>query len=280
MTLTYGSFCSGIEGLGMGVEWATGAKPAWFFEIEKAPSKVLTKRFPNVKNHGDMTTCDYSTFSYVDLLIGGIPCQPFSTAGKRLGVADERHLWPYFSDAVSHIRPKYVFIEEVPDFVDEALPGVIADFARLGYDAEWGLFRASDVGAPHQRARLFVLAGDTSRLSGRSRKGFELPAHEPRQAVRTLGSDSALGRRDFAQYEPVVRRWEGILKRQAPEPQIESQRAKELSAEFVEWVMGMPSGWASSVLSNRQALRALGNGVVPQCVEKAFRTLHARLLEP
>jgi len=90
--------------------------------------------------------------------VSGYPCQPFSVAGKRAGESDERHLWPEVARIVSECEPALVFLENVAGHLRLGFGTVLADLAALGFDAEWGLFRASDVGAPHRRERLFVLA--------------------------------------------------------------------------------------------------------------------------
>src|SRR5690606_40192712 len=93
----------------------------------------------------------------VDIVTGGYPCQPFSVAGKRKGTSDARHLWPNIAHALRVLRPRYAFFENVANHLRLGFADVLADLAELGFDAEWTTVRASDVGAPHQRRRLFVL---------------------------------------------------------------------------------------------------------------------------
>ncbi len=95
----------------------------------------------------------------VDLITAGLPCQPFSTAGAKAGVGDERHLWPMACRIIADVRPRYVLLENVPDVVRAGwLTHVLADLAVLGFDAEWVGLPASDVGAPHGRYRIIVTA--------------------------------------------------------------------------------------------------------------------------
>lgn len=107
---------------------------------------------------------DLSTFDgrpwrgRVDLVTAGFPCQPFSSAGQRGGVDDDRWLWPDIERIVAEVGPRFVVVENVPELVRHGLPEVLCGLARLGFDAEWGLFAASDVGAPHRRQRLWLLA--------------------------------------------------------------------------------------------------------------------------
>lgn len=96
----------------------------------------------------------------LDLFIASYPCQGFSHAGKRLGVEDHRHLWPYCRKFIGAVRPRYVWLENVEGHVTLGLSTVLADLEDDGYQAAWGIFSASEVGAPHQRKRVFILAYD------------------------------------------------------------------------------------------------------------------------
>jgi hypothetical protein len=94
----------------------------------------------------------------VDILVAGYPCQPFSAAGKRLGTEDPRHLWPYIARSIGIIRPRMCFFENVEGHISLGLREVIGELESIGYTAAWGIFSASEVGAPHQRKRVFILA--------------------------------------------------------------------------------------------------------------------------
>jgi DNA (cytosine-5)-methyltransferase 1 len=145
---------------------AVGGDLAWYSEIEPAACKVLEQLHPDVPNIGDITAVDWSQVEPVDVITGGYPCQPFSHAGKRKGKQDERHLWPYVRDAISALRPSLAVLENVRGHLSLGLADVIGDLAGLGYDARWGVVRASDAGAPHGRARVFIVAEDSRRLVG------------------------------------------------------------------------------------------------------------------
>ena len=94
----------------------------------------------------------------VDILTGGYPCQPFSAAGKRLGEEDPRHLWPYIRDIIRAVRPVRCFFENVEGHISLGLREVISDLESLGYKVAWGIFSAREVGAPHQRKRVYIMA--------------------------------------------------------------------------------------------------------------------------
>lgn len=166
MTLRIGSLCSGYGGLDLAVEAVTGATTAWFCEYDRDPSAILAHHWPDVPNHGDVKNTDWATVEPVDILTAGYPCQPFSHAGKRKGHDDPRHLWPDVARAISVLRPGLVVLENVRGHVSLGLDAVIGDLSSLGYDARWGVVRAADAGAPHGRARIFIVGTPADAGSG------------------------------------------------------------------------------------------------------------------
>lgn len=159
--LTIGSLCTGYGGLDMAVQSVVGGRLAWVSDILPASCTVLAAHHPDVPNLGDFTVTDWTTVERVDVFTAGYPCQPFSTAGKRKGTNDERHLWPYVRDAIRALRPRLVVLENVRGHLSLGFDAVLSDLAVLGMSARWGVVRASDAGAPHGRARLFIVAGDS-----------------------------------------------------------------------------------------------------------------------
>jgi DNA (cytosine-5)-methyltransferase 1 len=115
--------------------------------LDVAPLWSDLKTFPYGKFHG-----------LVDILIAGYPCQPFSAAGKRAGKDDPRHLWPWIADGIRVLRPRTCFLENVEGHISLGLSTVVSDLEELGYKVSWGIFSASECGAPHQRKRVFILA--------------------------------------------------------------------------------------------------------------------------
>lgn len=167
-----GSLCSGIGGLELGLERAGLGTTAWQCEYDPHASEVLARHWPGVPNHGDVKLTDWTQVEPVDVICAGYPCQPFSTAGRRQGTEDERHLWPAVRDAVGVLGPRLVVLENVRGHLSLGFPEVLGDLADLGFDAGWCLLRASDVGAPHQRARLFVAAYARGPGAGRDSGGL------------------------------------------------------------------------------------------------------------
>lgn len=163
MTATrIGSLCSGYRGLDMAVEEVLGGTTAWVSDIDPGASRILAHHWPDVPNLGDLTAVDWQqvvdTFGRPRIVCGGYPCQPFSNAGKRLGVKDERHIWPHIARALGVLRPRVAIFENVAGHLRLGFDTVLADLAGLGFDVEWCVVRASEVGAPHRRGRLFILA--------------------------------------------------------------------------------------------------------------------------
>jgi DNA (cytosine-5)-methyltransferase 1 len=153
-----GSLFSGYGGLDMAVSSVLGGQVAWHVEYDKAPSRILAHHYPTVPNYGDVTAVDFTTIEPVDVLTGGYPCQPFSHAGLRKGTNDERHLWPHVLRAIREMGPRLVVLENVRGHLTLGFDVVLADLASVGWSARWGVVRASDAGACHQRARLFIVA--------------------------------------------------------------------------------------------------------------------------
>jgi DNA (cytosine-5)-methyltransferase 1 len=156
------SLFAGIGGLELGLERA-GMTTVGQVEIDEYCRRVLAKHWPDVPRHDDVRTAAEWWLSTerptVDVICGGFPCQPFSDAGLRRGVADERWGWPWFADVVRMVRPRYVVVENVPGLLRSPAFGlVLGDLAELGFDAEWDVLSACAVGAPHTRRRLFLLA--------------------------------------------------------------------------------------------------------------------------
>ena len=161
--LTVGSLFSGIGGLDLGLERA-GMEVIWQSEIDPYSCRVLKKHWPEVVNHGNIKEINWGDVVRPDIICGGYPCQPFSTAGKRNGTDDPRHLWPWVREAISELRPKYAILENVRGHVSLGLNVVLGEMASIGYDAEWQIVSAASVGAPHRRDRVIIVAYPSEQL--------------------------------------------------------------------------------------------------------------------
>jgi len=153
---------SGIGGFSLGLERA-GMKTVAFCEIEEFPRKVLRKHWPEVPIYEDVRTLTAARLAAdgisVDLICGGFPCQDISNAGKKTGIDGERSgLWKEYARLIGEIRPRFVIVENVAALLGRGLSRVLGDLAALGYDAEWNCISAADVGAPHLRERIWIVA--------------------------------------------------------------------------------------------------------------------------
>ena len=164
-TTTHVSLCAGYGGIDIGLGRAIpNLRTVAFSEIEAfACANLVAKMEAGLLDAAPIWT-NLKTFPWsefrdrVDILSGGYPCQPFSAAGKRLGREDPRHLWPWIADGIVSMRPRICFFENVEGHVSLGLREVIGELEGLGYKVAWGIFSAREVGAPHQRKRVFILA--------------------------------------------------------------------------------------------------------------------------
>ena len=280
-----GSLCTGYGGLDMAVEAAFNAETVWVSEIDKHASKVIELRL-NKPNLGDLKKIDWANVEPIDILTAGYPCQPFSHAGQRKGIEDERHIWPYIKEAVSILRPKYVILENVRGHLSLGFKEVLKDLAEIGYDAKWQVVRASDVGAPHQRARLFIIAYPIdSRCSQRNTIGLEssLTKFENNgcsadsnscsceESRRTNSPIQGTSIEEFDRSDRNVHRFSVEMDRQNVPDTLDQGR---LNPYFVEYMMGLPKGWVTECgLTRANQLKMLGNGVVPQQAYYAIQIL-------
>lgn len=206
-----GSLFSGYGGLDMAVESVFDAETVWVSDVEDAPCRILAHHWPTVPNLGDITRVDWERVEPVDIIAGGSPCQDLSAAGRRAGMkpGTRSGLWASMCDAIEIIKPRLVVWENVLgalsaeaivgdveqcEFCMDATGGgtamralgrVLGDLAEIGYDATWTSVRASDIGAPHHRERVFVLAapaGVAYPVRGRSgRRDMYAPSCERKE---------------------------------------------------------------------------------------------------
>jgi DNA (cytosine-5)-methyltransferase 1 len=192
------SLCTGYGGIERGLELAGFEhRTVAHVEIEAfAAANLVAKmeagQLVSAPVWTDLKTLPAHCFrDRVDVLTGGYPCQPFSAAGLRKGVEDPRHLWPYIYDHIRTIRPVRCFFENVEGHISLGLRQVIDDLERLGYQTTWGIFSASEVGAPHQRKRVYILAyADGAGLETQWTKSVE------KWQTRPIGQSGAMANTD------------------------------------------------------------------------------------
>ena len=153
---------SGIGGFALAAKWVWGDELdiTGFCEIEKYAQKVLQKNFPGVPIYDDITKLNGKDFKNIDLITGGFPCQDISVAGKGAGIKEGTRsgLWSELHRIISEVQPRFALIENVPMLTIRGGTRVIADLAKIGYDCEWQIIGADDVGAWHKRKRIWIVA--------------------------------------------------------------------------------------------------------------------------
>ena len=283
------SFCSGYGGIERGLDLA-GFKHRVisFVEIEAYAIACLANKMERgellpAPIWSNLKTLPVQPFrDKVDLITGGYPCQPFSSAGKRLGEDDPRHLWPYIRRHIESIRPVRVFFENVEGHISLGLREVISDLESLGYVCAWGIFSAREVGAPHQRKRVYIMGDAQSRRFSRRPTNIEREGPEnirersdkdlrskPKRSSETLAYTKSVrvqGLRPSGKQEPNTH-GESEL------PLRESQRRKHAIWEIEPRLGRVVDGCPDRV----DRIRLLGNGVVPQTAAKAWITLNKRI---
>jgi len=295
-----GSLCTGYGGLDLAIEAAFNAETVWTCEIDRFASQIIEQRFDK-PNLGDLKTVNWQEVEPIDILTAGYPCQPFSHAGYRKGTEDERHIWPHIKEIIGTLRPKLVILENVRGHLSLGFKDVLKDLAEIGYDARWQIVRASDIGAPHQRARLFVLAypngarcerliwesngfgqsgaavtnTDSATCEESRRKHRDISSQTSQIIHRADRDEHGIGLEDATDTNGHEQQGDRPMPRlgsrfntraqmcmqTAPNPLVDGK----LNAQFVEYMMGLPSGWVTDLeISRAQQLKILGNGVVPQ----------------
>jgi len=158
--------CAGYGGIGLGLKNIFGdrMRTLAYCELEGfAQANLISKMEKGLMDvaplWNDLKTFPYESFhGLVDILVAGYPCQPFSAAGKRAGKEDPRHLWPWIADGIRLLQPRMCFFENVEGHISLGLREVIGELEQMGYKVSWGIFSAREVGAPHQRKRVFIMA--------------------------------------------------------------------------------------------------------------------------
>ena len=267
--------CAGAGG-GILADQLLGHRTVCAVEIDPYCQQVLLNRqadgsLPWFPLFGDVCAFDGRPWhGCIDICATGFPCQPFSLAGRQRGAADPRHLWPDIFRVVCEVRPGYVFVENTPGLLADPLFGVLlGDVASAGYDAVWCVLGADDLGAPHHRKRLWLLAYDRrlcETLHGAAPPGSP-GAHD--------GTDrAACARGDPAHLEHPARERLALG---------ESQRA-DVIQKYAATVGA--SWWAREPAMDRvvdgmagrvDRIKALGRGQIPLVAATAWRILSGHI---
>jgi len=243
--------------------------------------------------HDNIFTLDGTDYAGVDLLTGGFPCQPFSVAGKRLGKADDRAIWPEMLRVIREAQPTWIIGENVAGIVTMELDNILSDLENLGYSAWPLVIPACAVDARHRRDRVWIIARrDVAHSAGERSGGASGNAlHEGRKSSQTGGAciPQATGRQDGsaigdnrAASEDVAhadgerrqgQRQRGERSSEASNREGQASDAKSVG-EHCEWLTEPELGRVAHGIPNRaHRLRGLGNAIVPQVAEEIIRNL-------
>ena len=286
--MNHGSLFSGIGGFDLAAEWMDWTN-VFHCEWEEFPRKVLNYHFPKSISYGDIKETDFTIHrGQIDILTGGFPCQPYSSAGKRLGKEDDRHLWPEMLRAIREIQPRWVVGENVRGLVNWngglVFEEVQTDLENEGYEVQPFILPAAGVNAPHRRERVWFVAYSNECNDGRNARENEGTSgteriqerNEIRQSVESsqvwrLAANPISDRfsekkhrqtesrqhtkenkgcwwQDFPTQSPILCRNDGI--------------PRELdSISFPKW--------------RNESIKAYGNAIVPQVVYPIFKAIES-----
>lgn len=301
------ALCAGIGGLELGLHIAEpGSHPVVFVEQDAFCRTVLASRWPGVPIWDDVLTFDGKPWAgCIDVLTGGFPCQPWSLAGKRKGIQDQRWIFPQIATIIRDVGPSYVFLENVPALITGGgLAHVLGTLSDLRFNAVWGVYACSQLGASHQRRRVFVLAYSQSLLDGPGQAmadGHGASGHGPlwerqsetgrRSEDLADGDGSRLPLWEEQPNPQFPAAFRGGREVWAPGPDCDWQTVPRefWPSEYPVCGVadGLPGGvdfskrvWADAALTlnRRPRLRALGNAVSPPACAAAWTDLKSRMM--
>ena len=252
--------------------WRTVCAVEW----EPYPASVLCARqndglLPPFPIWDDVQTFDGKPWrGIVDVVSGGFPCQDISAAGKGAGIYGERSgMWREMARIIHEVRPRFVFVENSPMLTSRGLGTVLGDLAAMGFDARWGVLGAADIGANHQRDRIWIVAKWSGQLPHAQHdriRRWEQQQESAQKTSKELANSSQIGLRDATTNSELERRrfsiggLDGDWWKREPE---------SVSRTTQRDMGGMVDGMAARV----DRIKALGNGQVPLCAATAWRIL-------
>lgn len=266
-----GSLFSGIGGLELGLEMAGIGDTVWQVEQNKLCLALLKQHWPEAQRFDDVCAVGKHNLEPVDLICGGFPCQDVSSAGKRAGLDGARSgLWYEYARIVDELRPRWVVVENVTSGAKLWVDAVRGDLERLGYATLPIPLSAADVGAAHERARVFLVAhahedreharAVDAEVAGAPRAASDAHGQPPRGLARSEGLQ-ATSDADCAELRDEPGRIGWSDRPSSEEPSWAGGRFAE--PDMVRVVHGVSRGLDSP----SKRIAALGNSVVPQCAQ-------------
>jgi len=275
--------------------WRTVCAVEW----EAYPASVLCARqndkiLPPFPIWDDVQTFDGTSWQgIVDVVSGGFPCQDISAAGKGAGIEGKRSgMWSHMARIIGEVRPQYAFVENSPMLTSRGLGVVLADLSKMGFNAEWGVFSAADIGANHLRERIWIVAKNTkqcgffSHSDNKQRRGQQQSKGIEKTNGYVANTDSRLcrGRRAI---QSSGENFGGGLHFEKTEQTQYDLWSKTFGCSFVRgkketnprwWEIEPKLDRVVDGMANRvDRLKAIGNGQVPLCAATAWRMLNERL---
>jgi DNA (cytosine-5)-methyltransferase 1 len=290
--MRHGSLFSGIGGFDLAAEWC-GWENVFHCEWNPFGQKVLKHHFPNSISYNDITKTDFTIHrGTIDIISGGFPCQPYSSAGKRLGKEDERHLWPEMLRAIREIQPSWVVGENVRGLTNwnggMVFDEVQSDLETQGYEVLPFLLPAAALNAPHRRDRIWFIAYSNSYGSNKRNSNNEINTSKGRiNALNNIDKSISIGNAtDSKQFRLEYSKKSGSFR----EGETETQRkGSSITKHFTSngWT-GFPT--QSPICSGddgvpreldgisfskwrKESIKAYGNAVVPQVAYQIFKSI-------
>lgn len=282
-TFKHGSLFSGIGGFDLASEWM-GWENVFHCEWNEFGQKVLKYYWPEAESFTDITKSDFTKYANkIDILTGGFPCQPYSTAGKRKGKDDERHLWPEMLRAIREIKPRYVVGENVRGLTNwnggMVFDEVCAELEAIGYQVAPVIIPACAVNAPHRRERIWFVAYCNL---------FRSVANIERQERFQRGNGGkALSKFNGASSKEIITNAKSLrLQKSTQNGKLERGRF-EFSNQRNNWNQfptqspvcsgndGIPSGLDGITFPKwrNESIKAYGNAIVPQVAYEIFKAI-------
>jgi DNA (cytosine-5)-methyltransferase 1 len=287
--MRHGSLFSGIGGFDLASEWM-GWENVFHCEWNEFGKKVLHHYWPNAESFDDITKTDFTKYANtIDILTGGFPCQPYSTAGQRKGKEDERHLWPQMLRAIQEIKPKYIVGENVFGLLNwnggMVFDEVHSDLESAGYEVQAVVIPAAAVNAPHGRDRVWFVATNTmpirlqhSAVRGEMDKGqkeIRRPRSQSSKPIKANGSNGDATNTDLSRCQ---------AKGEQSKSTTQNKRIEHLRSGWEQFPTqspicggddGLPAELDGITFSKwrNESIKAYGNAIVPQVAYEIFKAI-------
>ena len=268
---------SGIGGFSLGLESTGFYKTIAFCEQDEFCQTILKKHWPDVPIFSDIKDLDYQKLPDFDVLTGGVPCQPFSIAGKKKGTEDDRHLWPSMLEIITRKRPSVVIIENVTGIISIFLDQLLLDLENENYTARSFVLPAIAFDAPHRRDRIWIIAYSKSNVAnttskrhsrGPSTRSGEISKRHIQQNKQKRSQVGSKISRCSNVSDTDKQRTQVQTKGKQPSIKLSGSKSKETWWETESRICGVPDGVSYGVDRNRaKRIKALGNSIVPQIIE-------------